>query len=62
MSDNQFLSDRQVAARYSVHRVTPWKWVERGTFPKPVKLTPGCTRWRLSDVEQWERQREVHAV
>ena len=56
---NQYLSDRQLAERYGVHRVTPWKWVERGAFPRPVKLTPGCTRWRLADVEAWEKEREV---
>lgn len=24
------------------------------TFPKPVRLSPGCTRWRISDIEAWE--------
>jgi prophage regulatory protein len=24
------------------------------SFPKPVKLSPGCTRWRLSELEAWE--------
>lgn len=56
---DRFLTDKQVAARYSVARSTPWRWVERGQFPKPVKLSPGCTRWRVSDVEAWEAEREV---
>lgn len=50
-----YLSDIQVAARYSVHRTTPWRWVKSEPgFPKPVTLSPGCTRWRLSDLAAWE--------
>lgn len=50
-----YLSDRQVSGRYSVSRATLWRWLGRG-FPKPVKLSPGCTRWRLSDIEHWEAE------
>ena len=50
-----YLSDHNIAARYGVHRMTPWRWVQADpTFPKPVKLTPGCTRWKLSEIEAWE--------
>ena len=54
MTNETYLSDRQLAERYKVHRTTLWRWVERNQFPKPVKLSPGCTRWKLSDVEAWE--------
>jgi prophage regulatory protein len=54
-SGQAFLSDRQVAERYSVSRQTPWGWLKKDTdFPKPVSLSPGCTRWRLTDLEAWE--------
>lgn len=50
-----YLSDRQLGERYSVHHLTPRRWAsEDPTFPKPVKLSPGCTRWRLSEIEAWE--------
>lgn len=53
-----YVTDAQVAARYGVHRATPWRWAKVDpSFPKPVNLTPGCTRWRLSDVEAWEKSR-----
>lgn len=53
-----FLSDAQVAARYHVNRATPWRWVKSDpTFPRPVPLSPGCTRWRLSALEAWESAR-----
>ena len=49
-------ADLQLADRYGVSRATVWRWVQRGKFPKPVKLSPGCTRWRLADVEAWEAE------
>jgi len=60
MNQQTYLSDRQIATRFGVSRCTPWRWVERGQFPSPVQLSPGCTRWRLSDVEKWEAERGSH--
>ena len=57
MAKNQlFFSDKQTGARYGVGRGTVWKWVKDGAFPRPVKLSPGCTRWRLDDLLKWERK------
>lgn len=62
MSDT-YLTDTQLAARFGVHRTTPWRWAQTNpSFPKPVNLSPGCTRWRLADVEAWEeRRRAAHS-
>ena len=50
-----YLTDRQIGARYNVHHLTPRRWLKTDpTFPKPIRLTPGCTRWKLSDIEAWE--------
>ena len=50
-----YLSDRQIGARYSVHYLTPRRWLKTDpTFPKPIRLTPGCVRWKLSDLQAWE--------
>jgi prophage regulatory protein len=50
-----YLSDRQIGERFGVHHLTPRRWVrEDPTFPRPVKLSPGCTRWKLSEIEAWE--------
>ena len=50
-----FLSDTQVAARYSVNRVTIWRWIKREgkNFPQPIRLM-NATRWKLADLEKWE--------
>jgi prophage regulatory protein len=53
-----YLSDKQLAERFSVARTTVWRWMRTDvTFPRPVSLSPGCTRWRLADVEAWEAAR-----
>jgi prophage regulatory protein len=50
-----YVSLTQVAARYQVHRTTLWRWLKTDpSFPRPVTLSPGCTRWRLADLEAWE--------
>lgn len=53
----KYLSDTQLAQRYGVHRTTVWRWVQKGDFPKPVKLSPGCTRWMSDAVDQWDEKR-----
>jgi len=38
-----------------VSRNSVWRWHrERPDMPRAVRLTPGCTRWRLSEIEAWE--------
>jgi len=58
-----FLQDKHVADRYGIGRVSVWRWLKTDpTFPKPFKLSPGCVRWRLADLEVWEAARsEVSA-
>jgi len=52
----RFVSDRQLADRYGVSRPSIWRWVMEKSFPAPVKLLPGCTRWPLTSIEQWEKK------
>lgn len=56
-----YFSDNDLARRYNVARPTVWRWARvQDDFPKPVKLTPGCTRWKASEIEVWEaRQAEA---
>ncbi|OOY11655.1 AlpA family transcriptional regulator [Thioclava marina] len=52
-----YLSDKQAAARFSVSRITIWRWARETDFPSPIQLSPGCTRWKLAEIEGWESQR-----
>ena len=55
MTETQWLSDEEVAARYSVTAPTVWRGVKtEAGFPKPVKLSPGTTRWKLDELIAWE--------
>lgn len=50
-----YLSDRDLAARWNVSRATPWDWAKnKPDFPKPIKLSERCTRWKLAEIEAWE--------
>lgn len=45
-------SDVQLAEIYSVSRATIWRWAAAGILQQPTKLSRGCTRWKLTDIEQ----------
>lgn len=51
---NEYSSDKEVSAWYAVSRATIWRWVAEGHFPKPIKFSQGCSRWRRSDLLEWE--------
>jgi predicted DNA-binding transcriptional regulator AlpA len=47
-----FLRLPQVLNFIPVSRATWWAGVKSGRFPKSVKLSPGVTVWRVSDIHQ----------
>lgn len=53
--DNFYLDVSQVAERYGVSTDTIWRWSRQGDLPKPVKIGPNVTRWRLADLIDHER-------
>ena len=53
----EYFSDQDLAYRYGVSRITPWRWTRAGRFPPPVKLGDNITRWARADVEKWEAER-----
>ncbi|KJS05089.1 MAG: hypothetical protein VR73_13070 [Gammaproteobacteria bacterium BRH_c0] len=48
----EWVSDIQLAQRYSVSRATIWRWTngDEHPLPKPQKIGKNCTRWQLSKV------------
>lgn len=52
---DKYLTDTDLAKRYNIARPTVWRWHrEQQNFPRAIRLTPGCTRWKLSEIEKWE--------
>lgn len=50
----RYLTVGQVAARLSVSTDTIWRWCRLGTFPKPYRIGGNTSRWRLSEIEEYE--------
>jgi len=61
MKSDTYLSDKQVADRYKVGRCTIWRWIKDQGFPKPVILSPGCSRFKISLIEEWETKQEAQS-
>lgn len=60
----RYISAAQLAERYGVDRSTVWRWAARESsgFPKPVKLSEQCTRWKLEDIERYDAEREAEVA
>ena len=57
MSNKIYLTDVEVGMRYGVSRTTPWRWVSAGIFPKPLKISPGCTRWSFAELVKHDAEK-----
>ena len=51
---NLYLSIDEVARRFGVSTDSIRRWANAGNFPKPRKVGPNTTRWKLSEVEAHE--------
>jgi len=61
MSD-RILRRREVEQRVGLSRSTIYYWMQRGQFPKPIRLAPSnAVGWRESQIEQWIADRESAA-
>jgi predicted DNA-binding transcriptional regulator AlpA len=47
-----FMRIRQILAVYPIGRSTWWAGVKSGRFPRPVKLGPRTTAWRVEDIRR----------
>ena len=53
MSFKRFLTDRETAHFLGISKASVWRYAKDPRFPQPVRLGPGSTRWRLSDLVQY---------
>ena len=55
MNENQerLLQVRAVALLVGMGKSTIWRKAKSGDFPKPVQVSAGITRWKLSEVNEW---------
>jgi len=54
-----FVSVKQISTRYNIGVASVWRWAQDkdNKFPKPIKLSQGCTRWKESDLLKWESEK-----
>ncbi len=55
----RYVTARDLCARWSVSRMTLWRWQQDGYIPKPVRFAGRTTRWPLAEVEEFERRLEL---
>jgi prophage regulatory protein len=48
-----------IPAIFPISSATLWRKVKAGTFPKPVKLGPRITAWRVEDIRKLIEQGAV---
>jgi predicted DNA-binding transcriptional regulator AlpA len=55
--ESSYLTVAAVAHRFGVSRATIWRWAKGNHhFPKPVKLSPGTSRWLEADLVAFQVQ------
>lgn len=47
----KFLRVKDVAEMLAIGKSTVWLYSKTGKLPKPLKLSPNVTVWKLSDIE-----------
>lgn len=50
------LQINQVCEKIGVKKSTVYKWMDEQKFPRPLKLSPTCVRWREDDIVGWLSQ------
>jgi prophage regulatory protein len=49
----RLLKEAQVRDLTTLSRITRWRMIRNGTFPKPIKISTGRVAWRESEVLAW---------
>lgn len=53
LSKKGFLRLTQVLSLIPISKSSWWAGVAKGKFPKPIKLGPRTTAWKIEDIEQF---------
>lgn len=57
-SKHKYIRLAELREMVPLSRATIWRRAKEGTFPRPVKLSPGIVAWNLQSVEHWLAQKE----
>ena len=48
-----YLRPNEAAKFVGVSVQSLYRWASRGEFPKPTKLGPRCSGWKISELQEW---------
>lgn len=51
----------ELLERLNISKPTLWRMRRSGSFPEPIRISPGCVGWKESTVEKWISEREQEA-
>ncbi|WP_081849788.1 helix-turn-helix transcriptional regulator [Marinobacterium lacunae] len=57
MNKHVILTRKEVEKRTSFSRTSIYRLMDRGEFPRPIRLSANRVGWLESDLEQWLEQR-----
>jgi predicted DNA-binding transcriptional regulator AlpA len=52
-SMEKFLTVDQVADLIGLHKISIWRLVRTKQFPAPIRFTRGCSRWAVSELNNF---------
>ena len=58
MEELQFYRVNELTKILSLSRASIYNWLNKGTFPKPIKISDSVTVWRASDIQKWVNDKE----
>lgn len=58
----RILRDSEVSKRVPVHKVTRYRWEQKGLFPRRVRLGPNSVGWYEHEVEAWLASRSTDTL
>ena len=44
---------KEVQTTLTISRATIYRWMDAGTFPRPIQLGAHMVRWKRSDINNW---------
>ena len=53
-SNPTFIAMPALSERIDRSKSSIYRWVLEGRFPKPIRIGPRASAWRITDIEAWE--------
>lgn len=44
---------REVVAKTGLSAATVWRLSAAGSFPRPIKMSAGCSAWMVQEIDSW---------